>query len=264
VSSRLLLFALLLSVLLSACAPVGQKIVGEPVTQAFADGLIREWSEAAAKVTSVQGLAKVKVFTRGKSLNGTQVLLAEKPDSLRAEVLSPFGSPLMLMAAESGEMSVSLPSQNLYYTGAATPDNLALFVNIPLRLTDLVSVLLYQPPLIDAWREDAFSLQEGGWIVVRRGAIRRQELVFNQQRQLVEVSYFKENDLFIKISYSQFPEQGEAFPHSFSIDLPEKQANVSLKFSDLETNGMLQTGVFQLPPPPGAKVVHMPDVFLNY
>ncbi len=261
--TRYLFFALLLfSALMSACAPVGERLVGEPVSRAFADELMLGWYESSARVVSIQGLAKVKVKTPVNSLNGTQVLLAERPASLRAEALSPFGSPLLLLAAEDGKLGVSLPSQNLFYTGAATPENLGLFVHIPLQLTDLVGVLLYQPPIIDAWREEAFAFQDGGWLVKRHGTLHRQELVFNQLRQLVEVRYFEKNDLFIRIEYAKFLGPGDSFPHRFSLDIPEKGATINLEFSDLETNGDLRAGIFQLSPPPGAEVVYLPDVFL--
>lgn len=261
--TRLLFFAsLLFSILLSACAPVGEKPIGEPVDSTVADDLMRSWYESSSRIVSVKGLAKVKVRTPLDSLNGTQVILAEKPASLRAETLSPFGSPLLLLAAEGETLAVSLPTQNLYYTGAATPENLGLFVHIPLHLSDLVGVLLYQPPIIGAWREEAFGLQGGGWLVIRYGTLHRQELVFNQLRQLVEVRFFEKNDLFIKIEYAKFSGQGDSFPHQFSLDLPDKGTTINLEFSDLETNGELRAGIFQLSPPPGAEVVYLPDVFL--
>lgn len=265
------LFALFLTIsalfmilsLLVSCAPVRPKLVGESVDQSFADGLMQEWFENSAQVTSVQGLAKVKVHTPEKTLSGTQVILAEKPNRLRAETLSPFGSPLLLLAADGKKLGVSLPSRNTFYTGEATAANLGRFVRIPLRLTDLVSVLLYQPPMIDALSEKAFELQKGGWLLVRYGPSRRQELIFNHARQLVEVSYYKQDEfykqdeLFLKINYGQFPEDGSRFPQLFSIELPEAKTTASLKFSDLEINGTLRPGIFQLSPPAGATVISL-------
>ena len=197
---RFSLFALFLTITITAsCAPVRPKLVGEPVSRSFADELIREWSESSARVSSVQGLAKVKVHTPEKSLNGTQVILAEKPNRLRAETLSPFGSPLLLLAADGENLGVSLPSRNILYTGQATSANLGRFIRIPLRLPDLISVLLYQPPMIDSLREKAFELQEGGWLLVHYRSQRRQELTFNNARQLVEVRYYDRDKLFLKI-----------------------------------------------------------------
>jgi outer membrane lipoprotein-sorting protein len=262
----LTLSALFLTIsLLVSCVPVRPKLVGEPVNRSFADGLMQEWYENSAWVTSVQGLAKVKVHTPEKSLTGTQVILAEKPNRLRAETLSPFGSPLLLLAADGKKLGVSLPSRNIFYTGEASAANLGRFVRIPLRLTDLISVLLYQPPMIAVLSEKAFALQNGGWLLVRYSSLRRQELIFNHVRQLVEVSYYKQDEfykpdkLFMKINYGRFSEDGDHFPQLFNIELPEAKTTASLKFSDLETNGTLRPGIFQLTPPKGATVVSLDE-----
>ena len=254
----LLTFPLLTFLLLSSCAPLRTRPIVAPVNRTFAEELIQEWSSTVVRFTSLQGLAKVRVQAPLNSLNGTQVLIVEKPDHLRAETLSPFGAPLLLLTADGARLGVSVPSQNVYYTGAATAENLGTFVNLPLRPADLVMVLLYQPPLLKSWKEEAFSLQEGGWLLVRHGTLRRQELVFNPLRQLTEVSYFDQNERVLQINYAQFPAQGETFPHMMSLIVPDRHATISLEFSDLETNAELRPGLFHLTPPPGARVVYWP------
>jgi outer membrane lipoprotein-sorting protein len=252
-----LLMLLLASALLAACAPLRTRPIGAPVSQTFAEELIQDWSASAVRFTSLKGLAKVKLQAPGNSMNGTQVLIAEKPGHLRAETLSPFGAPLLLLASDGAKLGVSLPPQNVYYTGTASAENLGMFISLPLRPAALVEVLLYQPPLLEGWKEEAFTLTEGGWLLVRHGTLRRQELVFNLQRQLVEVSYFAQNDLVMKVNYAQFPEQGEPFPHAMNIVVPDSYATVSLEFTDLETNAVLRAGLFHLTPPPGAKVIYL-------
>jgi len=256
-SGRLPALIALFVLLLSACTPVRPN-KGEPVSQGFADSLMQEWVDNSELISSVQGLARVEVKAPMTSINGGQVLIAEKPDRLRAEILNPFGMPLVSLTASAGQLGVLLTAQNLYYTGAATPENLEQFAHIPLNVPDLVSLLLYQPPLIEAWKVAAYVLKDGGWLVVRYATLQRQELVFNQSRQLVEVSYFKNNDLLVKAKYAKFMEQGAFYPAVLTLDLPEKYATISLEFSDVETNGQLRPGVFDVKPPVGAKVVYLP------
>ena len=256
-SGRLPVLIALFVLLLSACAPVRPNR-GEPVSQSFADGLMQEWVDNSDLISSVQGLARVEVKAPMTSINGGQVIIAEKPDRLRAETLNPFGMPLVSLTASAGQLGVLLTAQNLYYTGAATPENLEQFAHIPLNVPDLVSLLLYQPHLIEAWKVAAYDLKDGGWLLVRYATLQRQELVFNQSRQLVEVSYFKNNDLLVKAKYAKFREQGALYPALLTLDLPEKYATISLEFSDVETNGRLRSGVFDVKPPVGAKVVYLP------
>jgi outer membrane lipoprotein-sorting protein len=252
-----LLVLLLTSLLLAACAPVSNRLVGPPVSRTFAEELVRDWSATAARFTSLKGLAKLKLQAPGNSLNGTQVLIVEKPDYVRAETLSPFGTPLLLLAADGARLVVSVPAQNVCYIGEATAENLGRFVNLPLRPADLVEVLLYQPALLKGWKEEAYTLREGGWLLIRHGALRRQELVFNSLKQLVEMSYFEDNTRIIQVGYAGFPAQGEPFPHTMTIEVPGRYTTINLEFSDLETNGDLPSELFRLTPPPGAKVVYL-------
>lgn len=250
---------LMIAGLLAACAPVRPDIIGAPLSQSFAESLMRDWQESSGKVNSLQGLAKVQVQAPLNSLQGSQVLLAEKPDHLRAETLSPFGSPLLLLVADGDNLGVSLPSQNLYYTGAANAENLNLFVHMPLPPADLVGALLYQPPLINAWKEEVYALQQGGWLLVRQGTSLRQELVFDPDRRLVEASFYENNDLSLKISYSKIELQDVWFPRRLTLEVPATHATITLDFTDLALNTAMRPGVFQVTPPPGAKTVYLAD-----
>jgi len=252
------MLSLFCTVLTASCAPIRPKL-GEPVSHAVASALLQDWQDAVSDVSSIQGLASVRVKAPMTSVNGTQVILAEKPDKLRAETLSPFGVPLLTLATEAGQLNVLLPAQNLYYTGAANPQNLDLFVHLPLPVADLVGILLYQPPLMEAWKEEAFALQQGGWLLVRHGTLRRQELVFDPSQRLVAASFYEDNDLLIKVEYSQFTASPPGYPTLLTLNLPGKYATIRLEFSDLDTKSQPRPGVFDVRPPAGVKIVYLPD-----
>src|SRR5512139_3162283 len=63
----------------------------EAVSVEFGRALLHEWLAASTRHTALQGVAKLRVQSAQRSISGTQVLLVEKPDRLRAETLSPFG-----------------------------------------------------------------------------------------------------------------------------------------------------------------------------
>ena len=255
---RILILSLLCTVLTVSCAPTRPKL-GEPVSQDVASALLRAWQNAVSGISSIQGLASVKVKAPLTSVNGTQVILAQKPDKLRAETLSPFGVPLLTLATDAGQLSVLLPAQNLYYTGTANPQNMDLFVHLPLPVDDLVGLLLHQPPLMPAWKEQAFARPEGGWLLVRHSTLRRQELVFDPAQRLVAVSFFEDNDLLIKVEYAQFTAPPPGFPTLITLDLPAKYATIRLEFSEIDTKSPPRPGVFDVTPPAGVKIVYLPD-----
>ena len=249
---------LLITSMLISCGPVRPKL-GSPVNADFAAELIADWRENSSRIETIKGLARVQVEAPMNNVNGTQVVLVEKPDKLRAETLTPFGVPMLTVTADGKRLGVSLPAQNLYYVGSASPENLDLFLHIPLELKDLIGALLYQSPLIEAWKEEAYALQEGGWLIQRYGPLSRQELIFNAKRQLVEVAFFEDNDLKVKITYARFPATGVLYPSRLALDLPEKHATLNLEFPDVEINGQIKSSFFAVQPPEGAELVYLPD-----
>ena len=255
---RVISYLFIFILLLSSCAPVRPNL-GDRVGLDFANSLVSEWHQNASRIESVQGLAKVEVNAPMNDVNGTQVLIAEMPNRLRAETMTPFGVPLLTLAVDDDQLAVSLPSQNIMYLGYANSKNLGTFVNIPLDPEDLVRVLLYQPALIKSWKEEAFTLTDGGWLLVRYGTTQRQELVFDPERELSEASYFEDNDLKFKVTYSEPKSAAGGFPSRIELELPEKYATIKLELTDFETNGRIKEGVFALRPAPGTRVVYLPN-----
>jgi hypothetical protein len=113
--------------------------------------------------------------------------------------------------------------------------------------------------MIESWKKEAFTLKAGGWLLIHSGTLQRQELIFNDMQELIEVSYFKDNDLFLKVQYAEFSESDSSYPKRLTLEIPEKYATVTLDFSDVETNGQIRPELFKVAPPASARVVYLPD-----
>jgi hypothetical protein len=244
---------LLLVSLLGSCAQFTPKSVGDPISLDFAEGLIAELVETAAGNSSLQGLASFEMVNPDRSLSGKQVILVEKPDRLRAEVLNFFNSPLLLLAANGEHLNVFLPFENYYYSGAASAKNLGRFVRLPLRLDDLLSILFYQPLIIDAESAEAYALKAGGWKLVRHNRLFWQELFFDPERRLVEVNYYNKDGLSLSVDYGKFSGQ-DRLPRLFEIKVPRLETMVSLEFDELDVNLDIKPELFQIAIPADAKV----------
>jgi hypothetical protein len=254
-SSLVLCLALALQVLLlPGCATLPPpRPVEMPAAEAIGRALLDEWDQGAHPQT-LQGLAKVKVTTPERSLSGTQVLLAGTPDRLRAETLSPFGTPLLVMTGNGSELAVLLPGDNLYYLGRASPENLQRFTRLSLRLTDLVNILLFQPPRITYQQLATFHRPEGGWKVVLESGPRRQELHFDVDHRLIEVAYLYQAELQLRLAYGDYEPGAQGLPRRIDLVLPLQKTEASLIFKELEIDRPLAPEVFTLSPPAGATV----------
>jgi outer membrane lipoprotein-sorting protein len=259
VTLRLLIASLTL-LLAASCAPLRPDIVGEALDDSLTRALLRPWSDEGERVETIKGLAELSVKAPLTDMRGRQVLLAQSPDQVRAETLNPFGLPLLQMIADGSRLGVLLPSRGSYYIGSATAENLETFAHVRLQLTDLVGVLLYRPPLLEAWKEQTFVLRQGGWLVKRYASSARQELTFNPSRQLIGAALYEENELLMKVTYSDFAtETAVVFPRKLVLELAETRTTIRLTFTELAVNQALRPELFSLSPPPGVHVVYLPD-----
>ena len=258
ISSTLTRLGLTLSLslcILSGCATLPASQPGTLAAAETGRTLLAEWLRRSAEPQSLQGVARVRVQTPERTLNGTQVLLVGAPDRLRAETLSPFGTPLLVLAANGKDLAVLLPGDNLFYHGRATPENLGRFTRLPLRLADLVGILLSRPPLLSYQQLDAFALADGGWRIELEAGQRRQLLHFDAALRLVEVHYLTAGVLQLQLVYGDYAESVDNLPRRIELKLPLQQTQASLLFDELEADRQLLPALFSLEPPPGATII---------
>lgn len=248
---------------LSGCATLPDYHPQIPAVSEVGRNLFNDWLARRGRHHALQGVAKVKVQTPERSLNGTQVILAEEPGRLRAETLSPFGTPLLVLTANDAELAVLVPGDNAFYRGQATPENLGRFTRLPLRLVDLVGILLSRPPLIAYRSLETFHLPDGLWLIRLESGPRRQELVFDTGQRLAEVRYLHDEELQLRLAYGEFDADPQRLPRRIDLTLPLQQTQATLTFRDLETNLPSPAGAFVQSPPPGVTVTSLDEMAIS-
>jgi hypothetical protein len=252
------LFCWLLCVaLLGGCASTLQTDGRISAPAREGERLLASWAVQAGRVRSLQGLAKVKVKTPEQSSGGSQVIIASQPAQLRAETLSPFGTPLLLLATDGADLAVLVPAQNTYYFGRADARNIGRFTRIPARPGDLVDTLLYNVPIPAFEALQTWQLTDGGWLLKLSGSGRHQELVFDARRRLVALRYFYADQAIFTVAYSDFTDAEPPFPQRIDMNLNEYGIEASMQFSELELNTNPDHKLFSLSPPPGVAIYNL-------
>ncbi|MCF8031521.1 MAG: DUF4292 domain-containing protein [Desulfarculaceae bacterium] len=176
------LLALLLCLTITSCVhlPGGPTLSELPAPETARQGL--ENRRMAVKSFSMSGEIEVKA-PQGE-LHGDHVIIGQAPDRLRAEVLGPFGQPLLRVVVDGRKLSVLSFRENRAYVGAATRENLARFLGLNLSPSEIFAVLIGAPPLLPAGSQAQVSPVEGGEGVLLRlvepGRQVSQGLVFDQ------------------------------------------------------------------------------------
>jgi hypothetical protein len=252
------LTGLICSALLAACAP-RPAIVPPPALPAVAPGdLLERVKTCGAAIDTVRGLAKVRLTNADRTLSLSQVLLAAYPDRLRTESLSPFGSPLLILASDGRDLDVLLPGEGRFLHGPASAENLRRFTRLPLLLTDLVGLLLYRPPLFP-W-QGIHGGSEGAdryRLFLDGPENRRQVFTFDAALRLTGAAYYRGRDLLLEVDYGNFLTPAPIYPRQAELHLPAYGVEATIRFSDVTLNADLPAERFRLQPPPGVKVEDM-------
>lgn len=243
------LLLIVCSVLLSGCAQHVPKVW----TDVPASGdLLSRLRSLAGQYHSLDTEAKVSLTLQGRFMSTHQFLLVQKPERLRADVLTGFGQLVMQMAVDKETIAAYLNNTvpGKFYTGAATQENLSRFARIPLEVGDLVSFLLYAPPLI--WHEVATTtVHEDQLLLVLSNNNQRQEVLFDPSLRVVELRYLRQDVLQLQVNYDDFDTE-QNFPRLLKMNLPGQQTRITVNMEQPLLNPVLDDEHFRLSVPTGA------------
>ncbi len=198
--------------------------------------------------------AHVSVTMGGRYLATQQFLLAEKNSRLRADVLTGFGQLIMQVAVDDNWLSafVNTTVPGKYYQGYATEENLSRFVRIPLQVSDLVSFLLYAPPVI-SYNSATVSARQDELTLRLDGGEQRQEVVFDPALRATTVRYYRAGTLQLEVTYGNFM-AGANFPKSLKIDVPERDVRIKVAMEQPLINPDISVEKFRISAPVGAQL----------
>lgn len=215
--------------------------------------------QQSSSYRALEGLAKVRISSQGQNYNATQVVLVEQPNRLRAETLSPFGTPLLVFATDGQEVGALIPGDGVFYQGAASPANLQRFTRLPLLLEDMIGLLLYQIPLLEAEGQSLSRDGEGNLLLLLHGPNGvAQELTFNGAHMLTSAAFLQRQQLQLRVSYKDFSGDGTGYPTNVFLEMPAVQTEAAVNFSEVRLNGSIPPARFRLVAPAGVEVRPLP------
>ena len=251
---RWLIFFLL--VLLTGCIRPPEPVWTEIPT---AEQLLTKLASESGRYSSLDGVASVSLTTGDKYFSSQQFLLLQKPDRLRTDVLTGFGQLILQMTSDGEILSVFLNNTvpGRFLRGPASYENIFRFVRVPLAIEDLLTLLLYDPPLI-VHQHSRVELSSETLTLILSGSDNRQELLFDRQLQVIGCRYFSSGEKYLSVDYQRFSEENK-FPHTIKIAMPLEQTQVKVKFSELKVNMSIDIDQFQLKQPANIPIETLPE-----
>jgi outer membrane lipoprotein-sorting protein len=211
-------------------------------------------------IQSLRAVARMQYTSPDESRKAKQIIIAERPDRLRLEVLSPFGT-VFVLAASDGALAAYSRDEDAVYRGAASSANLARYAGVDLPVAMAVDLLLGTPP-VDGAAEGVVSFSPNGvelWQSSPRGA---QVIWFTPLLEPIRYEQ-RDEDGYVRLratfdSYANV--DGTRLPTLVGLELPRSRERIEITLRDPEVNPVLAKSVFALKTPPGSREIELDRV----
>ncbi len=221
--------------------------------------LLQQLQIRAQKFNGLKGLAQVRISKHDKSFSSENILFLRRPAWLRAESLSPLGTPQFYLLTDGKEMKIYYPAENKYYWGTVNSHYFSNMLPLAMNPADLVSLFLGSPPLIaydyaHVYKSPSASL----WILelLNNSPNRRQLLWIDPLDFLVHRVELYADELIYQLIFKEFRQiHTEIFPEKIQyVSLANK---VQVQYKEIFLNPSWEKDDFHLPVPRGAKIIYL-------
>ncbi len=251
------IFFVFLALIFSLASCIPPRLL--PPEKPAAKFLLDQLRVRTQKISGLKGLAQVRLTKQGKSLTSDHVLFLRRPAWLRAESLSPLGTPQFYLVTDGDEMKIYLPGENKYYWGPANSHHVSNLLPFAPSLADLVPLFLGSPPLITHDTATVYkSKSESLWILELQQNYpnRRQLLWIDPVDFLIHQVEFYAEELIYQITFKEFQQiRNEIFPQK--IKYISLNNIVQVEYKDIILNPSWEKDDFYLPIPQGAKIIYL-------
>ena len=243
---------LLLAVSLSACATAPSAPAPSPIAEEARAALARIEQHRRALV-DLRSLAEITVRRGGRAqrLSGVMLLIGE-PASLRFEALSPFGTPVLIVAGDPQSLTLWEVLDNRAYLAPASPEANRRWLGLALGGEDLVALLSGRArPLPDPTGVELVAPDETGPSVRLNGRDVEQRIWFDPASgQARQVEWTGKNPA--RVTFTPAPPDGP--PAGLRLETPDGTLRVSVTYRDPKMNTGLDPALLKLTVPEHVRI----------
>ncbi len=199
----------------------------------------------------------------GGELYGDQLIQGAYPDRLRAQVLGPFGKPLLSMTCDGRRLTVLDYRGNRAFRGPASRRNLGRFLGLELSPAEVYALLTGSIPLVGATRPRVSPHAAPGRALLNLlefGGSLEISLVFSLEDYRVEEAVLRQwpGRRELNARFSSFTRAGPGvYPGRLTL-WDQDDRLVEITSDRLILNQPLDPDVFRLDLPPGIKLEPLP------
>ena len=210
------------------------------------------------QLQSFRAVGSIRVKGDKQRWSGRAFFLSQLPDSLRLEVVSFFGQPVLYAASNGYEFLIWEPGLNRAYQGLAAHGTLTRLIAFPLDDQEALLLLAGIVPTWDQAEAKLFRLAETGKLMLQMEdtSSRLTQRVWFESTNLVvtRIERVRGGKQELDATFSEFMEiEGCSYPRS--IVLEGEKAHLNISYEQFFINENLDQHVFHLPLPDGVEII---------
>jgi len=249
----------LIIILLSACASPQKRPTPSPPDRLYSEKELLSILEIRNKaVNSIEGKLSSSIISGGENRKTTELILIKKPQHLRMDILSPFGSPVLTMATNGEDINLQYHSRNRFFSGKAGDPNMAAILSPSLNIEELVLILTGGIPLITFDESKSTSTWEReGYRLSLQNETTRQDILFDDKGlyPLTSAIYDRQETMLLSVTMGKYKVvDGFYFPSAIVLFMPLEDYEMKVRYSRVALNETLELEAFSLSPPEGVLV----------
>lgn len=223
-----------------------------PIADEARDALARI-EQHRRSLVDLRSLADITIRRSGRAqrLSGVMLLLGE-PAALRFEALSPFGTPVLIVAGDPQSVTLWEVLDNRAYIAPASPEANRRWLGLALGGADLVALLGARArPLPDPSRVELVAPDETGPSIRLTGRDVEQRIWFDPESgQARQVEWTGQNPA--RVTFHPTPPQ--APPAGLRLETPDGALRVSVTYRDPKMNAGLDPALLKLNVPEHVRI----------
>lgn len=250
-----LLLCACLTFLLIGCA---RKVPTLEVADLPVSVVIEHLEEKKEQLLSFRAVGSIRVKGEQQRWSGRAFFLTQLPGSLRLEVLSFFGQPVLYAASDGYEFMIWEPGHNRAYQGLAARGTLARLIKFPLHDQEALLLLAGVVPMGHQVEKKLFKLPDNGKMLLQLEDVssRLTQRVWLEGESLVatRIERTRGDELKLVATFSDFMDiEGWFYPKN--IVMEGGKSRVNIRYEQISINERLDQTVFQLNLPEGVEII---------
>ena len=220
--------------------------------------VIQQLEQRQNHLVSYRAVGTLRVQGGKKRWSGRAFLLSHFPNSLRLEVVSMFGQPVLYAASDGGKFLVWEPGRNRAFQGSASGSTLAHLIEFPLKDQEALRLLAGTVPSWQDGDPKLFRVRGSENLMLQldgvRGGLRQRVWLEGEGLVVTKIERTQGGERELEARYSDFVDI-EGFYYPRSVVMEGVKARLTLRYQQFVINENLDESVFHLALPDGVEIV---------